>query len=257
MDMKNNNSNLYVNNSNGLGNNNFQSTNDVQTSKNSYGWYNNSNSNSNLNSLAYGNSNSISYGNFTYNPNYNTESYNKYLSHYNNQFPNQCMEEFVFEVDELYLYREVKGMGEFYSYKNKAVKGCFKDRTVVKMNPDMFYIDILNPKGDKLLFRLDEINTDHPYYGYIRILVDFHDFCFNKENLMRFKEHNQMVEDYVTRTIKKIERSDQAVFGRTKNFSDNYLYNKQPTNEDIQNLLKRNEQMLKDIESLKNVNKGV
>ena len=65
---------------------------------------------------------------------------------------------------------EVKDLGHFTAYTNKAIKAAFNDRTIVRIMKDCRIIRVLNRKGDELLF-----NLDHPsgaidaYKEYIKV----------------------------------------------------------------------------------------
>lgn len=65
---------------------------------------------------------------------------------------------------------EVKDLGHFTAYTNKAIKAAFNDRTIVRIMKDCKIIRVLNRRGDELLF-----NLDHPtgalesYKEYIKV----------------------------------------------------------------------------------------
>ena len=159
--------------------------------------------------------------------------------------------DFVFEGDELFLFREVKGVGEFFSFKNESVKANFYDRTVVRMNKDMMYADILNSKGEKILLKTSDITGDNLYYKYVKMVVDFGDVCFNRERYRKEEEQRKLMNEYVKQKISQLEDTESVIFKKKKIFSDEYLYNKQPTQKDIEVLLKKNEEMLNEIRKIK------
>ena len=165
--------------------------------------------------------------------------------------------DFVFEGDELFLFREVKGVGEFFSFKNESVKANFYDRTVVRMNKDMMYADILNSKGEKILLKTSDITGDNLYYKYVKMVVDFGDVCFNRERYRKEEEQRKLMNEYVKQKISQLEDTESVIFKKKKIFSDEYLYNKQPTQKDIEVLLKKNEEMLNEIRKIKEQNKKI
>ena len=82
--------------------------------------------------------------NSTSNNNINFNYINKPSSNYNYQlYSHQNINrkknanDFVFLCDELHLYREIPGIGNFTSYKNKSVKGKFNDKTICMMNKEI------------------------------------------------------------------------------------------------------------------------
>jgi hypothetical protein len=87
---------------------------------------------------------------------------------------------------------EVKDLGHFTAYTNKAIKAAFNDRTIVRIMKDCRIIRVLNRKGDELLF-----NLDHPsgaidaYKEYIKVAQEFFEWCFLSEEEKKTKEtHN-------------------------------------------------------------------
>jgi hypothetical protein len=67
------------------------------------------------------------------------ESYN-----INNNFGKEIntSNDFIFSGTEIYFYKLIKDLGEFYSYKNKSVKSIFKDRTIIMLNPDLKFVSL-------------------------------------------------------------------------------------------------------------------
>lgn len=159
--------------------------------------------------------------------------------------------DFVFQGNELFLFREIKGIGEFFSYKSGSVKGNFFDRTVVRMNSDMQYVDILNSRGEKIILKTSEISGDNVYYKYVKLLIDFSDACFGGERLKREEEKTKYLQNYIKHKLSQIEDTEKIIFKKNKMFSDEYIYHKQPTKNDIEILLQKNEKILKDIKSIK------
>ena len=107
--------------------------------------------------------------------------YNNYklYANPNNQLRNP--NDFIFLGDELHLYREIPHLGNFYSYKNKSVKGIFIDKTICMMNQDQYYAVIINKYGEKILIYIPDLPANNPYYVYIKHLFDFYDSCFNPQ----------------------------------------------------------------------------
>ena len=63
--------------------------------------------------------------------------------------------------------------------------------------------------------------------------------------------------EYVKHKISQLEDTESVIFKKKKIFSDEYLYNKQPTQKDIEVLLKKNEEMLNEIRKIKEQNKKI
>ena len=81
---------------------------------------------------------------FNYTNNSNNINNNNYVFYANNKIKLRSQNDFIFLGDELHLYREIPHLGNFYSYKNKSVKGIFIDKTICMMNPDQYYAKIIN-----------------------------------------------------------------------------------------------------------------
>ena len=133
--------------------------------------------------------------------------------------------EFVFEGGELELFREIKGVGEFFSYTSKSVKANFEDRTVARMNGDQQLIDILDKRGIKHLLVLSEVRSDNVFFPYIKMLVEFYDTCFNKDNIRKSRENKRVLDFYMQRALQRIADSEEVVF-KKKNISY-FLYLRQ------------------------------
>jgi len=107
--------------------------------------------------------------------------YNNYKLYANSKNQLRNPNDFIFLGDELHLYREIPHLGNFYSYKNKSVKGIFIDKTICMMNQDQYYTKIINKYGEKILLYIPALPANNPYYVYIKHLFDFYDSCFNPQ----------------------------------------------------------------------------
>ena len=176
---------------------------------------------------------------------------------YDIQKPNlKNVNDFIFLGDELHLYREIPRLGNFYSYKNKSVKGIFLDKTICMMNQDQFYAKIINKYGDKELLYIPNIPATNPYYIYVKHLFDFYDACFNPQILRDNAKKKMELEKEIVQRINKIDLFNNLIFNKSKeeNYSKQYYVDNNPTFLDIQNLLKRNQKALDNIEQIKNQN---
>ena len=200
----------------------------------------NNNSTSN-NNIYFNNINNISFNN-----NYSINSYKNIKRKKN---PN----DFVFLCDELHLYREIPGIGNFSSYKNKSVKGIFNDKTICMMNEDQFYAKIINKYGEKYILYIPELPANSPYYVYIKHLFDFYDACFNKEMIYNKEKQKIELEKKIDERINKIDLFNNLIFNKNKeeNYSKQYYVDKIPTALDIQNLLNRNQKAIDNIHQIK------
>ena len=194
--------------------------------------------------------------NFT---NYNNSNINndKFVFYANKKIPLKIPNDFIFLGDELHLYREIPHLGNFYSYKNKSVKGIFIDKTICMMNSDQLYAKIINKYGEKELLYIPELPATNPYYIYIKHLFDFYDACFNPQVLQDNAKKRMELEKKVEERINKIDLFNNLIFnkGKEENYSKQYYMDNNPTFLDIQNLLKRNQKALDNIEKMKYQNK--
>ena len=208
--------------------------------------YLNSSSNQNNNNI---NQNSINYIN------------NNDINSLNNNilYPNQNMNkrkspnDFIFLCDELHIYREIPGIGNFSSYKNKSVKGIFNDKTICMMNKDQFYAKIINKYGGKEIVYIPELPANSPYYVYIKHLFDFYDACFNPQMIHNKEKQKVELEKKIDERINKIDLFNNLIFNKSKeeNYSKQYYVDNIPTYLDVQNLLKRNQKAIDDIQQIK------
>ena len=194
--------------------------------------------------------------NFT---NYNNSNINndKFVFYANKKIPLKIPNDFIFLGDELHLYREIPHLGNFYSYKNKSVKGIFIDKTICMMNSDQLYAKIIKKYGEKELLYIPELPATNPYYIYIKHLFDFYDACFNPQVLQDNAKKRMELEKKVEERINKIDLFNNLIFnkGKEENYSKQYYMDNNPTFLDIQNLLKRNQKALDNIEKMKYQNK--
>ena len=195
------------------------------------------------------NKNTISYNN----PN-KINSINKY-----NLYPNinrnirKSPNDFIFLCDELHIYREIPGIGNFSSYKNGSVKGIFNDKTICMMNKDQFYAKVINKYGEKEILFIPELPSNSPYYVYLKHLFDFYDACFNKQMIYNKEKEKIELEKKIDERINKIDMFNNLIFNKNKeeNYSKQYYVDNIPTSLDIQNLLKRNQKAIDNIEQIK------
>ena len=204
------------------------------------------------------NKSNISKQDYSFNNNnnyYSTSNINYNI--YDIQKPNlKNVNDFIFLGDELHLYREIPRLGNFYSYKNKSVKGIFLDKTICMMNQDQFYAKIINKYGDKELLYIPNIPATNPYYIYVKHLFAFYDACFNPQILRDNAKKKMELEKEIDQRINKIDLFNNLIFNKSKeeNYSKQYYVDNNPTFLDIQNLLKRNQKALDNIEQIKNQN---
>ena len=174
-----------------------------------------------------------------------------------NNFVLKNPNDFIFLGDELYLYREIPNIGNFSSYKNKSVKGIFIDRTICLMNQDQYYAKVINKYGQKKLLYIPEIPGNSPYYPYLKHLFDFYDACFSPETLKNNMQKKIELEKEIDQRINKIDLFNNLIFNKNKedNYSKQYYVDNNPTVLDIQNLLRKNQKALDNIEKIKLENK--
>ena len=131
------------------------------------------------------------------------ESYN-----INNNFGKEINKsnDFIFSGTEIYFYKLIKDLGEFYSYKNKSVKSIFKDRTIIMLNPDLKFVSLNDTFGNRLVFPLITVTQNNPYYFYIKTTLDFYDMCFNPENLIKIEEKNFNDDFNIDDLVKELEK---------------------------------------------------
>ena len=206
-------------------------------------------------------SNSIKLSNqeYSYNNNYTNinNSNDKFAFYANKKIPLRSPNDFIFLGDELHLYREIPHIGNFYSYKNKSVKGIFIDKTICMMNSDQYYAKIINKYGDKELLFIPEVPANNPYYIYIKNLFDFYDACFNPQALQDNAKKRIELEKKIDERINKIDLYNNLIFnkGKEENYSKQYYMDNSPTFLDVQNLLRRNQKAIDNIEKIKYQNK--
>ena len=175
---------------------------------------------------------------------------------YSNQYnyiKRKSPNDFIFLCDELHIYREIPGIGNFSSYKNGSVKGIFNDKTICLMNKDQFYAKIINKYGEKDILYIPELPANSPYYVYIKHLFDFYDACFNKEMIYNKEKQKIELEKQIDERINKIDLFNNLIFNKNKeeNYSKQYYVDKIPTALDIQNLLNRNQKAIDNIHQIK------
>ena len=182
--------------------------------------------------------------------------YNNYKLYANSKNQLRNPNDFIFLGDELHLYREIPHLGNFYSYKNKSVKGIFIDKTICMMNQDQYYTKIINKYGEKILLYIPALPANNPYYVYIKHLFDFYDSCFNPQIMINNAKKKLELEKQIDERINKIDLFNNLIFNKSKeeNYSKQYYSDNNPTFLDIQNLLKRNQKALDNIEKIKNEN---
>ena len=190
--------------------------------------------------------------------NYNINNFKEInnKSIYSNQYnyiKRKSPNDFIFLCDELHIYREIPGIGNFSSYKNGSVKGIFNDKTICLMNKDQFYAKIINKYGEKDILYIPELPANSPYYVYIKHLFDFYDACFNKEMIYNKEKQKIELEKQIDERINKIDLFNNLIFNKNKeeNYSKQYYIDKIPTALDIQNLLNRNQKAIDNIHQIK------
>lgn len=191
----------------------------------------------------------------SYNIDNNTKVMNNNLiySNQNIHLKKKSPNDFIFLCDELHIYREVPGIGNFSSYKNGSVKGIFNDKTICMMNKDQFYAKIINKYGEKDILYIPELPANSPYYVYIKHLFDFYDSCFNKEMIYNKEKQKIELEKKIDERINKIDLFNNLIFNKNKeeNYSKQYYVDKIPTALDVQNLLNRNQKAIDNIQQIK------
>ena len=191
----------------------------------------------------------------SYNIDNNTKVMNNNLiySNQNIHLKKKSPNDFIFLCDELHIYREVPGIGNFSSYKNGSVKGIFNDKTICMMNKDQFYAKIINKYGEKDILYIPELPANSPYYVYIKHLFDFYDACFNKEMIYNKEKQKIELEKKIDERINKIDLFNNLIFNKNKeeNYSKQYYVDKIPTALDVQNLLNRNQKAIDNIQQIK------
>ena len=198
-----------------------------------------------------------SYNNNTNNNNDNCKN-NNCIYYANKQIQLKRPNDFIFLGDELHMYREIPRLGNFYSYKNKSVKGIYLDKTICMMNQDQYYAKIINKYGDKELLYIPDLPANNPYYIYVKHLFDFYDACFNPEALQNNTKKRMELEKKIDQRINKIDLFNNIFYNKSKedNYSKQYYMDNNPTVLDIQNLLRRNQKALDNIEQIKYQNQN-
>jgi hypothetical protein len=77
---------------------------------------------------------------------------------------------FAFNYDEIYKFKEILGIGSFYSYSNKTIKINFVDRTILKLNSNLDEMIITDKFGETFNFNLFKVMNDFPYKMYCVII---------------------------------------------------------------------------------------
>ena len=190
--------------------------------------------------------------------NYNINNFKEInnKSIYSNQYnyiKRKSPNDFIFLCDELHIYREIPGIGNFSSYKNGSVKGIFNDKTICMMNKDQYYAKVINKYGEKDILYIPELPANSPYYIYIKHLFDFYDTCFNKEMIYNKEKQKIELEKKIDERINKIDLFNNLIFNKNKeeNYSKQYYVDKIPTALDVQNLLNRNQKAIDNIQQIK------
>ena len=198
-----------------------------------------------------------SYNNNTNNNNDNSKN-NNCIYYANKKIQLKRPNDFIFLGDELHMYREIPRLGNFYSYKNKSVKGIYLDKTICMMNQDQYYAKIINKYGDKELLYIPDLPANNPYYIYVKHLFDFYDACFNPEALQNNTKKRMELEKKIDQRINKIDLFNNIFYNKSKedNYSKQYYMDNNPTVLDIQNLLRRNQKALDNIEQIKYQNQN-
>ena len=183
----------------------------------------------------------------------NTTNNSKYTFYANKKTPLRAPNDFIFLADEMHIYREIKGIGNFTSYKNKSVKGIFLDKTICMMNQDQFYAKIINKYGEKDILYIPELPSTSPYYIYVKHLFDFYDSCFNPQMIQNKEKLKIELEKKIDDRINKIDLFNNLIFNKNKedNYSKQYYVDNIPTVMDVQNLLKRNQKAIDNIQKIK------
>jgi len=70
-------------------------------------------------------------------------------------------DEFLFDGDEIFEKQIIDNVGEFFSFKNKAIRIKFFDRTILQINSQHEKIFIIDNQGNNQLFNLNRLNKDN------------------------------------------------------------------------------------------------
>jgi len=218
----------------------------------------NSENNSSLKNSSNTNDNKISTLNQEQSYNNSHTKNNNYIYYANKKVQLRRPNDFIFLGNELHMYREIPHLGNFYSYKNKSVKGIFLDKTICMMNQDQYYAKIINKFGDKELLYVPDLPANNPYYIYVKHLFDFYDACFNPEALQNNSKKKIELEKQIDQRIHKIDLFNNLFFNKSQedNYSKQYYMDNIPTVLDVQNLLRRNQKALDNIEQIKHQNQN-
>ena len=218
----------------------------------------NSENNSSLKNSSNTNDNKISTLNQEQSYNNSHTKNNNYIYYANKKVQLRRPNDFIFLGNELHMYREIPLLGNFYSYKNKSVKGIFLDKTICMMNQDQYYAKIINKFGDKELLYVPDLPANNPYYIYVKHLFDFYDACFNPEALQNNSKKKIELEKQIDQRIHKIDLFNNLFFNKSQeeNYSKQYYMDNIPTVLDVQNLLRRNQKALDNIEQIKHQNQN-
>lgn len=126
---------------------------------------------------------------------------------------NEVETDFTFDGNELQSYNQLKGVGDFYSYKNKAIKVDFFDRTRLKINSNHTKICIINKLGDKYIYNIKDFTSENAdfiyYYNYS---IQFYNFCYMSNSEKRdVKEHLNMIDQLASMQQKQVESHKQLL----------------------------------------------
>ena len=88
---------------------------------------------------------------------------------------------------------------------------------------------------------------------YLKHLFDFYDACFNPQMIHNKEKQKVELEKKIDERINKIDLFNNLIFNKSKeeNYSKQYYVDNIPTYLDVQNLLKRNQKAIDDIQQIK------
>jgi len=113
---------------------------------------------------------------------------------------------YVFDGNVVFHFKVIKDVGEFFAYKNKAIKVKFCDRTILKIDSENKKIWILNKLGQTFTFIVDNLDESfEEFHTYYLHALKFYNFCFlstsEKETI---NENLKMIHEMTDTSLKKI-----------------------------------------------------
>jgi len=148
----------------------------------------------------------------------------------------------------------IENVGEFISYKNKAIKCMFKDRTIVRVRMGEEMAVILSKGGERLVVPIENARE---YEEYMKVAMEFMDYAFTPSHERERREQEKVAKQLqVEGELSKIQRTigiiqNRVPVGIMRNEDMTMKYN---PNEvlipDIQEMLQKTSSQINSIKEL-------